>query len=197
MIRPAIKKRLDLWVFLTVIVLFAVSLNLFRGFVGVTSPWFALLVMLCFLGVAAFARPLFFLRLPRPLRKLGSSELTAESYRLLGVPTFGKLLRRSPLRYLNRVVYLTHHRGDYSTIDAELEAAEAAHFWAALVLAPFMVYAGVQQKWSVLGWFVVIQVLANLYPILHLRSVRGRLQRFLDRRQSRHARQSFTDGNDA
>jgi hypothetical protein len=188
------KKRSDLWVLLTVIVVFAVSLNLFRGFVGVTSPWFALLVMLCFLGVAAFSRRLFFLRLPRPLRKLGSWELTAESYRLLGVPTFGKLLRRTPLRYLNPVVYLTHHRGDYSTVGADLEAAEAAHFWAALLVAPYMVYASIQHRWSVLGWFVVIQVLGNLYPILHLRSVRGRLQRYLDRGKSRHARQSFTDG---
>jgi hypothetical protein len=172
-------------IFLAVVVVFAVSLNLFRDAVGVTSPWFALLAMLCFLGLAAFARPLFPIRAPRSLMKLRSWELAYCD--ILGVPAYGELLKRSPLRYLNPAVYLNTYQGDYSTVCANIKATEAAHFWAALLVVPYMIYAAAQHKWSTLAAFVAIQVLGNLYPILHLRLVRGRLQQLTDRRKSRHA----------
>jgi hypothetical protein len=35
--------------------------------------------------------------------------------------------------------------------------------------------------WKVAAWFVLAQVLVNVYPILHLRHVRGRLDRTIDR----------------
>jgi hypothetical protein len=165
--------------------MFAVSLNLFRDAVGVTSPWFALLAMLCFLGLSAFARPLFLMRVPRSLAKLRSWE--PEYYCHLGVPAFGELLKRPPLRYLNPVVHLKTNQGDYSTVCRHIKATEAAHFWAALLVVPYMIYAALQHKWTALAGFVAIQVLGNIYPILHLRLVRGRLQRLADRRKSRQA----------
>ena len=133
--------------------------------------------MFCFLGFVAFARPLFLLRLPRQLRVVRVWEIKSKLYRVLRVPTFGVLLRRTPLRYLHPLVYLSQYPDDPTTVQTQIEGAEAAHFWAAALLIPYMVYVCVQKWWSVIFWLLVIQVIGNLYPILHLRLARGRLKR--------------------
>jgi Glycosyl-4,4'-diaponeurosporenoate acyltransferase len=171
--------------FAAMAVAFAFSLDQFRRFVGFASPWFGLLLMLCVLGLANAARPFVFLRVPRSLRRIRPWELQALWHRALRVPAFGALLRRSPLRYLNPAVYLERHARDYRAVCEDVEAAEAAHLWAGLVLVPFMVYTCADERWGALAGFVVVQIVGNLYPILHLRLVRGRLQRVLGRTRTR------------
>ena len=39
----------------------------------------------------------------------------------------------------------------------------------------YIVFAGVNGMWSIAAFFLAVQVLVNVYPILHLRHVRGRL----------------------
>lgn len=175
------KKLRDLLVLLTVAGAFVMSLDMFRGAVGVTSPWFGVMIMLDCLGLVAFARPLFLLKLPRFLREEREWEINGGIYKTLRVPAFGTLLRRTPLRYLNRMVYLTRCRNP-SRVQAEIEAAEASHLLAAAVLVPYMVYACLQGWWSGVAWLMVIQIVSNVYPILHLRWVRIRLNRLHDRR---------------
>ncbi len=68
-------------------------------------------------------------------------------------------------------------------LDAQLESAEAPHFWAAALIVAYMAYACIQGWWSVVFWFALVQIAGNLYPILHLRWVRGRLKR---KRRARH-----------
>ena len=176
------KKLRDLIVLLVIAAFFGITLNLFRSAVGVTSPWFALIVMLDFLGLVAFARPLFLLKLPPFLRQLRAWEVRGRIYKALGVPAFGALLRRTPLHYLNLQVYLRRNPDDPGEVHAQIEAAEAAHFWAALLLVPHMIYACVQNRWSVVAWLMVVQLVANVYPIMHLRWVRARMQRLRDRK---------------
>ena len=79
---------------------------------------------------------------------------------------------------------MSRYPGEPAKVQYQIEGAEAAHFWAAALLVPYMVFAGVQNWWSVVGWLMVVQVVGNVYPILHLRWVRGRLQRIIDRRLS-------------
>jgi len=67
-------------------------------------------------------------------------------------------------------------------LHAQLEAAEAAHYLAAALIVPYMVYAWVQNWWDVVFWFMVLHLLGNAYPIFHLRWVRGRLERVSQRR---------------
>jgi hypothetical protein len=72
----------------------------------------------------------------------------------------------------------------------QVASAEACHFWAAVLLAPFIGVGAVAGRWSVVAGFLVTQLLVNLYPILHLRSVRGRLDRTIERQSAaRSARQ--------
>ena len=45
----------------------------------------------------------------------------------------------------------------------------------------YIVFAGVNGMWSIAAFFLAVQVLVNVYPILHLRHVRGRLDRVIRR----------------
>ncbi len=173
----------DLIVLLAVTAAFAISLALLRRVVGTTSPWFAVIAMFDVLGLAAFARPLFLLKLPGFLHKERRWETKGRLYKTLGVPAFGAFLRRTPLRYLNPLVYLKQH-SDSSIVQAQIESAEAAHILAAALLALYMIYACLQSWWSAVAWLMVVQIGFNLYPILHLRWARVRINRLHDRIRS-------------
>ena len=176
------RRLLNVLVLLGAAATFGISLGLFGRVIGFTSPWFALLAMFCFLGLVAAARNLFVLSMPPALRPLRAWEMHGDLYRSLGVPAFGVVLRRTPLRYLQPLVYLNHDPGNPARVQYQIEGAEAAHFWAAVLLVPYLVFAGVRQWWGVLGCLLVVQVIGNLYPMLHLRWVRGRLQSVSARR---------------
>ena len=149
----------------------------------VASPWFVVVAMVCFLGLAFVAQPIAMLRMPRPLRTIRSWEIDGGVYRVLGVPAYGRLLRRTPLRLFNRDVYLRDGLRDTSRVVAELEAAEASHFWAGVFVAPYMAHLALHGMWAPLFWIALAQVLINLYPILHLRLTRHRLGVLVSRRQ--------------
>lgn len=170
-------KWLHLLILLAVLLMFGASFALLQRVIGITSPWLAILLMFYFLALAKVAEPLFRLRVPGPLRRLRPWELKGDVYRRLAVPAYGKLLRRTPLRYLNSAVYLKERRSDLPKVYLKVESGEASHFWAAVLLMPYIGYAWLNGEWSVAGWFLLAQVLVNLYPILHLRRVRGRLDR--------------------
>lgn len=174
--QSAMKKLRDVIVLLGIAVAFAISLALLQRAVGLTSPWFAAMVMFDFLGLVAFARPLFLLKLPGFLRKERAWESKGTVYKALGVPVFGALLRETPLRYLNPFVYLKR-QPDFSIVQAQIESAEAAHLLAMALLVPYMAYACVRNWRGAVAWLTVLQIGFNLYPILHLRWVRVRLNR--------------------
>lgn len=166
---------------LGVIIAFGVSFALLRQVIGTASPWLALLLMFDFLGVARFAEPLFRLRMPGALRPLRPWERRGDLYRRLCVPRFGRLLRKTPLRHLNTGVYLDRGPKDPFLVRLHCESSEANHFWAALPFMAYIVFAGVNGMWSIAAFFLAVQLLVNVYPILHLRYIRGRLDRAIRR----------------
>jgi hypothetical protein len=166
---------------LGVMLAFGVSFALLSRVIGITSPWLVLLLMFYFLGLAKVAEPLFILRVPRTLRALRPWELKGHVYRRLQVLRFGRLLRQTPLRYLNTAVYLDRQRRNPHHVRLQAESAEASHFWAAVLLLPYIGFAGWSGMWKVVAGFSLVQVLVNIYPILHLRYIRGRLDRVLRR----------------
>ena len=168
---------------------YAAAFVAFRRFMpfSVASPWFVLVAMVCFLGLAFVAQPIVMIRMPRPLRAIRAWEAGGgRVYRALGVQAYGRLLRRTPLRLFNVDVYLHNGLRDSVTVGAELEAAEASHFWAAVLVAPYMAYLVLHAMWTPLVWIALAQVLINLYPIMHLRLTRHRLGALVSKR---HARQ--------
>ena len=174
------KRSAHLIVLFTLGVTFTIALAQFRRVFGIASPYFGLMVMLNFLGLVAFARPLFMLRLPSFLRKDRAWEATADIYKALYVPTFGAVLRRTPLRYLNPAVYLKRCPNP-SLLQAQIESAEAVHLLAAALLVPYQTYACARGCWGAVVWLTGVQIGFNLYPILHLRYTRARLNRLTGR----------------
>jgi hypothetical protein len=152
---------------------------------SVTSPWFVFVAMVCFLGLAFVAQPLLMIRMPGPLRPIRAWEGQRGFYRAIGVPAFGRLLRRSPLRLFNMDVYFRNGPGDMARVGAELEAAEASHVLAAALVAPYMVYALAHRMWGALFWISLAQLLINAYPVMHLRLTRRRLDRLASKRPPR------------
>jgi hypothetical protein len=179
--RHAVRAWLQVLVLLAVVVAFGVSFALLSTFVGSASPWLALLLMFDFLGVAKVAEPLFVLRVPRVLFPLRNWEREGDLTRRLRIVGFGRLLRRTPLRYLNSGVYLGQAHGDPLAVRLRAESAEAMHFWAAVLFTPVVALAAVTGRWSTLAWFLLAQMLVNVYPILHLRHIRWRLDRVIHR----------------
>ncbi|HXF77586.1 MAG TPA: hypothetical protein VN598_01875 [Usitatibacter sp.] len=171
-------------ILLATVAAFAFSIRMMSQVIGFTSPWMVLLLFFCFLGLAKIAEPVYMLKLPASVRGLRPWELRGDVYRMLGVPGFGALLRNTPLRFANTTVYVSRQRRDPALICRQVESAEAIHFWGTLVLVPYLAFCLWTGRWNVLGAFLAVQVIGNAYPIMHLRSVRGRLDR-LSRRAVR------------
>ncbi len=169
---------------------FAFSLTMARRAWDVTSPCYGLLVMSFVFGVATFGRKLFLVKMPFGLRALHDWEKRGEVYRKTGVIGFGVILRRTPLRYLQPLVYLRRRPGEIAAVLAQIEGAEAAHFWGALVLMPYVVLAGIQHRWGVVLGLMVLQLVLNLYPLCHLGWVRCRLDAVLSKKEP--SRATFT-----
>jgi len=181
------RRGLDWLVLMATVLVFGASFALLGSVIGMNSPWLMLLLMFDLLGIAKVAEPLFRLKMPGPLHSVRRCERAGNAYRRLGVPEFGKLLRRSPLRYLNAGVYLAARHGDLDEVRVRAEGSEANHFWVAVLFTPYVLYAALEHQWQVAAWFTLAQVVVNVYPILHLRHVRERLARTLarmDRRRS-------------
>jgi hypothetical protein len=156
-------------------VVFGVCFAMLASVVGVRSPWLGLLLMFYFMGLAQAAEPLFTLRMPRAIRAVDPGLLHHAFYNRLGVHGFGDLLRNTPLRYLNSAVYRTNGKRDLAGLRCRLESSEAIHFWAAVLFTPYIVYIGTRGLIAQTILFVVVQVVFNIYPIMHLRLVRARL----------------------
>jgi len=159
------------------------SMVLFAHATGISSPWFSVTAGFVLLGIMDIFRPYLSLALPRALHKSSDWERTGIVYRYLGVIAFGRFLQKSPLRYLNRWVYLTSNSRDWEAVRSHVAWSEAAHFWAAVLTIPYLAVALARGWWSVLAALLVFDVAVNLYPILHLRWVRTRLDRALPRRR--------------
>lgn len=153
----------------------ALSITLVVHTARLMSPLSAIFIIFLALGFTALFRPLIVMRPPIPLRHVRSWELNGELYRVLGVRGFGRLLRRSLLRYFNSAVYLSRWHGDIAAVASHMEAAEAAHLWAMTLTIPYILYAAFQKRWMTVLSSIVFNLGLNVYPILHLRLARGRL----------------------
>ncbi len=145
------------------------------------SPWFVIIAMICSLGLAAMARPVVPIRVPPPWRHVRRWEAQGPLYRWLGVRAFGRLLRRTPFRLLNLDVYAGPGSIDTARLRYQLEAAEASHLYVGLLVVPYMGLLAVRGEWGSLCLVTLVQVAGNLYPVLHLRLSRYRLERWVRR----------------
>lgn len=166
---------------------FAISYVMLRDALGGESPLLGLMLMFYFLGLARIGEPILMLRMPGFLREVRAWEAKGAIYQCLGVQRFGEMLRASPARFLNTSVYVSSGRRDLQSVYRYAASAEAAHFWAAALFMPYIVLTWCRGQGGVAALFVLVQVLFNIYPILHLRLLRGRLDLLFARLAARDA----------
>lgn len=176
--------------FFAAAIAFGFSAHKLYGLVGWDSPWLGLVLMGCFMGLAAIGEPLFTLRVPGRIRLVREWEVAGRAYHRLGVPLFGQFLRNTPLRLLNPSVYIKGVTGDLARLRRQVESAEAIHFWGFAILMPYVGLAMIDGEIARACVLVLVQMLLHIYPIMNLRMLRGRLDQILARShrkaQSRH-----------
>lgn len=163
--------------------LFSICAVMWVKAMGIRSPWLGLFCMFYFMGIAKSAEPQILFRMPTALRTVNPNTVDPDAQNRYGVRSFGTFLRKTPLRYLNSAVYLPSRERNFPELLRRAEAAEAIHFWAAVLFTPYIAYIFSRGLFAVGFLFVLIQVVFNLYPILHLRLVRARLTRLLELRR--------------
>jgi hypothetical protein len=147
--------------------------------IGFTSPWLILLLMFYAMAIAKLAEPLVMLRLPMALRDIRQWEKSGNIHRWLAIHRFGMILRNSPLRRFNPDVYVESM--DLRCLHRRIASGEAIHFWAAVLFTPYIAFVYLTGQARVASIFLLVQLLVNIYPILHLRVVRQRLEILLTR----------------
>ncbi|WP_395407018.1 hypothetical protein ACHMW6_10440 [Pseudoduganella sp. UC29_106] len=168
-------------------IVFAVCAAMLGQVIGFSSPWLALLLMFYFMALAKLAEPFFMLPMPGALLRIRPWEQSGRLYRRLAVPQFGSVLRNTPLRYFNAQVY-SSGADDLLSLHRRLLSVEATHFWAAVLFTPYIAFLFLRSQPGLSALFLLIQLLVNVYPILHLRSARSRLATLLKRQQARATR---------
>lgn len=104
-------------------------------------------------------------------------------YVWLGVRGFGSLLRNTPLRLFNRSVYRLDGKRSFAQLQRQRQrqrqagSAEATHFWAATVFTLYIGYVLARGFVLEALLFLAVQMAVNVYPILHPRLIRARLDR--------------------
>ena len=164
--------------FLVATVVLGTSMTMFGRFFGANSPLVAAIATMVIMGWTAFANDVVPMRLPNALREIRKWELSRFPYRTLGVSAFGRILRRSPLRHLNPAVYLNGPSISSEFVRVHLEIAEVVHFWAMVVSVPYLILAILNGWLQAVSAILLVHLLANVYPLCHLRLARGRIARY-------------------
>jgi hypothetical protein len=160
-----------------IMAVFVVFLSV-RGF-GFHSPMTALSAVGAALCIVVVNLSTICWSIPKGLLPVRAWEASGPAYTLLGISIYGALLRRPPLRYFNTTVYVGGRRAGLPSTYANILEAEAAHFWAFTFTAPLMIYELTHKWWDGFGWLLLFNAIFNIYPCLHLRRVRARLEQVL------------------
>ncbi len=153
----------------------------------------AAMVVMLSTGWVAVLHSVVPLPLPRSVLCVRAGEFALLESRWSGVRAIGYILRSAPLRGLGGQVYMDGLKGNVNALLPGLYSAETVHLWALLVCCPWFVVWGAQGHWTSLASGVSVNVLINVYPVLHLRYVTGRIGRHGLKRRGR--RPGGTDGD--
>ncbi|MCC6233298.1 MAG: hypothetical protein IT580_11685 [Verrucomicrobiales bacterium] len=108
------------------------------------------------------------LPLPKRVLQILPGEPTFLLSRWSGVPAFGFLLKRTPLRHLGGRVFLAAAGGNPRLVQETLLAAERIHLGALLGSVPWLVRWMLHGRWQVAGASLLVHVVLNIFPMLHL-----------------------------
>jgi hypothetical protein len=148
---------------------------------GDRSPILAATVMILMTGWAALLHSVMPLPLPRFGWRVRAGEFAILRAPWTAVRLFGAILHGTPIRHLGGRVYLAEAGRDPQTVLRGILDAETVHLWALVLSSPWLVFWGVQGRWICLICGLAVHVPLNVYPILHLRYVTWRIERYIAR----------------
>ena len=137
------------------------------------------------MGLLRFVHQVHGFRTPGYFQRLREWEHSAARQRKLGVLAWAWTLRHSPLRLLNSLVYLKRRPESPDFVLLQVQAAEACHFWAFFAALPYLAHALLHEWWAAVVVICVVEIVGNVYPYLHLRYTRCRLNGFIIRSTER------------
>ena len=115
-------------------------------------------------------------------------EIDGRLYRRLGVVTLKRLLFKSRIELLNFSAKLSRGRAGLHAFEHGIRDAETDHAIALLVMLVLTIHAASNAWWALVGWLLLTNVVANVYPIMLQRHNRARLRPVLERLGSRARR---------
>jgi hypothetical protein len=145
----------------------------------------AALVMILITGWAAVVHSVVQHPLPRRLLTVCAGEFAVLRTPWTGVRAFGWILRHTPLRHLGGQVYLAEAGRDPQVVLRGMFAAETVHVLALVFCSPWLVWWGLHGQWLPLLCGLAVHLPLNVYPILHLRYVTWRLDRYVASKRRR------------
>jgi len=113
--------------------------------------------------------------------RIRTFERNGRIYERLGVSFLKKLLHRGPLSTLNPKVRLSGGRSALSELEQNMRAAETGHMVVFLTMLVISGYPLLQGWWQAFGWWLLFNVLINVYPVMLQRCNRARLSLLVER----------------
>lgn len=146
---------------------------------GPYSPAFAAVAMIAMTSWAAILQPAVAILFPRSVLSVRRGEAALLRAPWTGVRLFGTILRRTPLRHLGGRVYLSEVGRDPFVVLRATRDAQVVHIAAVLLCCPWLVIWGLQGHWQLITCGLAVHLPLNIYPILHLRHVTWRIERYV------------------
>jgi hypothetical protein len=163
----------------------ACALFAFTKAFGGHSRLYAAVVMILITGWAAVLHSVVQRPVPRFVLRVRAGEFAVLRSPWTGVRFFGAILRGTPLRHLGGRVFLSDVGRDPLAVLGGIHAAETVHILALALCCPWLVVWGMQGRWMSIAWGLAVHVPLNVYPILHLRYVTWRIERYAARTRRR------------
>jgi len=169
-------------VLLTGCIAAGISAWLFTKALDTRSALFAVVLTLLVTAWTAVLHTVIRPRLPSRILRVTKAEMAILRQPWTGVRWFGMVLRRTPLRHLGGAVYLAQCADDSALVLRGIQEDEEIHGWSLLLGVPWLVFWLVRGLWWSVAASIAVQILWNIYPILHLRLTRGRMEHCIARR---------------
>ncbi len=113
-------------------------------------------------------------------------EYRSSLYTIIGVPLFKKVLAHAPIPSLTRRIALTGFAGsDLRTLEGQLREAEEIHVLGAGITLLLALLFGLVRSEAYLVWFMVFNLIINVYPALVQRYNRNRIRRIIEKKNQR------------
>jgi hypothetical protein len=164
---------------------FACALIAFTKAFGAQSQIYAAMVVIVITGWASVLSSVAPVPVPRFLLRVRAGEVAILRLPWTGVRLFGAFLRSTPLRHLGGRVYLSEVGRNPLTVLGGIHDAQRVHIWALLFCCPWLVFWAMKGWWMSIVWGLAVHVPLNIYPVLHLRYVTGRVEGYMARMRRR------------